>query len=157
MAPLTRFRSDDNHVPLSFVKEYYTQRASVPGTLLITEGTYISARAGGMKSVPGIWSKEQAAAWKEITDSVHSKGSYIYCQLWALGRAADAEVLKEETGLDVFSSSAIPMSPDAVTPKEMTEEEIVSFIGDYKEAARIAIEEAGFDGVEIHGANGMMI
>ncbi|KAL2351879.1 hypothetical protein BJ546DRAFT_230073 [Cryomyces antarcticus] len=155
MAPLTRFRADDNHVPLPFVKEYYTQRASVPGTLLITEATFISPRASGYPNVPGIWDAAQIKAWKEITDSVHSKGSFIYCQLWAIGRTANPEVLKSK-GEEFLSSSAVPMSDNSPTPKEMTEEQIRLFIQDYADAAKKAIE-AGFDGVEVHGANGYLI
>src|ERR1700761_1567122 len=86
MAPLTRFRVDENNVPLPFVKTYYEQRASIPGTFLITEATVISPRAGGYANVPGIWNRDQIKAWREVTDAVHAKGSYIFCQLWALGR-----------------------------------------------------------------------
>lgn len=155
MAPMTRFRADDAHVPLPFVKDYYEQRASVPGTLIITEGTFISARNGGYPNVPGIYSKEQIAAWKKITDAVHAKGSFIYVQLWALGRTASADYLKSN-GYELVSSSAVPMSDNSPTPRALTEEEIWSFIGDYAQAAKNAIE-AGFDGVEIHGANGYLI
>jgi NADPH2 dehydrogenase len=154
MAPLTRFRSDDNHVPiLPLVKDYYVQRASVPGTLLITEATFISPQASGYASVPGLWTQEQLKAWREITDAVHAKGSYIFCQLWALGRAAGAPFM-ESKGLDVVSSSGIPISEKSAVPRELKEEEILQFIKAYADAARNAIEVAGFDGVEIHGANG---
>jgi NADPH2 dehydrogenase len=156
MAPLTRYRADDNHVQLDIAQEYYAQRASVPGTLLITEATFISPRASGYRNVPGIYSKAQIAAWKKITDAVHAKGSFIWCQLWALGRAAQADVLKEQSGDRVLSSSAIPIAEGRTVPEAMTEEEITGFIGDYATAARNAIE-AGFDGVEIHGANGYLI
>jgi 2,4-dienoyl-CoA reductase-like NADH-dependent reductase (Old Yellow Enzyme family) len=155
MAPLTRFRADEKHVPLPFVKEYYAQRASVPGTLLITEATLISQQAGGYAGVPGIWTKDQIAAWKEITNAVHEKQSFIYLQLWALGRVADPGNAKEE-GIEIRSASAIPQSEGATVPKELTQEEIKSFVDDYAQAARNAVE-AGFDGVEIHGANGYLI
>lgn len=155
MAPMTRFRADDQHVPLPFVKDYYAQRTAVPGSFAITEATFISAKAGGYKNVPGIYTKEQIAAWKQVTDAVHAQKSYIYLQLWALGRAANPGVLKEE-GYDFVSSSATPMNADAPTPRELTEAEIQSFIADYAQAARNAIE-AGFDGVEIHAANGYLI
>jgi len=82
LAPLTRFRADDDHVPLPIVKTYYEQRGSVPGTLLITEATIISPRASGYYNVPGIYNDAQIKAWKEVTDAVHAKGSIIYCQLW---------------------------------------------------------------------------
>jgi NADPH2 dehydrogenase len=156
MAPLTRYRADDAHVQLDIAQEYYAQRASVPGTLLITEATFISPRASGYRNVPGIYSRAQIAAWKRITDAVHAKGSFIWCQLWALGRAAQADVLWEESGSRVLSSSAIPIAEGKSVPEAMTEEEIWGFVEDYAAAARNAIE-AGFDGVEIHGANGYLV
>jgi len=155
MAPLTRFRADDNHVHTAIAKEYYAQRASVPGTLLITEATFISPRASGYPNVPGIWNSAQIAAWKQITDAVHAKKSFIYCQLWALGRAANPDNLKSK-GERFLSSSATPMDSDHAAPEAMTEEDIWAFVADYKNAAKNAIE-AGFDGVEIHGANGYLI
>jgi NADPH2 dehydrogenase len=157
MAPLTRFRADDAHVPLPIVKEYYTQRASYPGTLQITEATFISPKAGGYPNVPGIYNDAQIKAWKEVTDSVHKAGGVIYLQLWALGRAANPDVLKaegQETG--VVSSSDVPMADNAPKPRPLTEEEIQEYIKDYAQAAKNAIE-AGFDGVEVHGANGYLI
>ncbi|KAI0834526.1 NADH:flavin oxidoreductase/NADH oxidase family protein [Hypoxylon sp. FL0890] len=155
MAPLTRFRADSDHVPLPFVKDYYAQRGSVPGTLLITEATFISRDAGGYPNVPGIWSKEQIAAWKNITDAVHANGSYIYLQLWALGRTADPENSKAE-GFEVKSASPIPYEAGKPVPKELSIDEIQSFVANYAQAARNAVE-AGFDGVEIHGANGYLV
>lgn len=155
MAPLTRYRASSEHVPLSFVKEYYEQRASVPGTLLITEATFISKQAGGYENAPGIWSREQVAAWKTVTDAVHAKGSYIYLQLWALGRVALSDVIKAD-GFDVRSASAIPYAEGKPVPRELTIDEIKSFVADYAQAARNAVE-AGFDGVEIHGANGYLV
>lgn len=155
MAPMTRFRVDDQHAPLPIVKDYYAQRASVPGTLLITEATFISPRAGGYPNVPGIWNDTQIAAWKQVTDAVHAKGSYIYLQLWALGRVANPDVLKA-SGHDLVSSSDVPASPDGPVPRALSESEIQDFIADYAQAARNAIA-AGFDGVEIHGANGYLI
>ncbi|KAF7872406.1 hypothetical protein EAF04_003327 [Stromatinia cepivora] len=154
MAPLTRFRADDNHVPLPMVSDYYTQRASVPGTLLITEATFIAPQAGGYSHVPGIWSKDQITAWKKVTDAVHAKKSYIWMQLWALGRAADATYL-EQTGYKVKSASDIPFEGGA-KPEPLTEAEIKDYFGLYAQAAKNAIE-AGFDGVEIHGANGYLV
>lgn len=107
MAPLTRFRADDAHVPLPFVAEYYAQRASVPGTLLITEATFIAPVAAGYGNVPGIWNSDQIAGWKKVTDAVHKKESFIYMQLWALGRTASAQNLKEEFGLKVLGASDV--------------------------------------------------
>ncbi|ETI19279.1 hypothetical protein G647_09111 [Cladophialophora carrionii CBS 160.54] len=156
MAPLTRFRADDSHVQLPFTATYYQQRASVPGTLIITEATFISAKAGGYPNVPGIYTPEQIAAWRKVTDAVHAKGSYIYLQLWALGRAANPKVLEAEGPFDVVSASDIPIDSDHAQPRPLTKEEIKSFVQDYAQAARNAIE-AGFDGVEIHGANGYLI
>lgn len=157
MAPLTRFRASDEHVPLlPLMKEYYEQRASVPGTLLITEATFISPEAGGFPNVPGIYNQDQIKAWKEITDAVHKKGSFIWVQLWALGRVADPNVLKNEGGFEVKSASPIPEAEGKTVPKEMTKEEIDAFVKNYAQAAKNAIE-AGFDGVEIHGANGYLV
>ena len=155
MAPMTRFRADDSHVPLPFVKDYYAQRASVPGTLIVTEATIISPRAGGYPNVPGIYTEEQITAWRGAVDAVHAKGSYIYLQLWALGRVAKPDVLKQD-GADLVSSSAVPAGSDYPVPRELTEEEIKGFIGDFAQAAKNAMA-AGFDGVEIHGANGYLI
>jgi NADPH2 dehydrogenase len=155
MAPLTRFRADDDHVPTPLMATYYTQRGSVPGTLLVTEATFISQSAGGYDNVPGIYNSAQVAAWRKVTDAVHAKGSYIFCQLWSLGRAAKPEVAAKE-GFRVHSSSAVPMEEGAHVPEAMTAEEIRVRIGEYADAARKAIE-AGFDGVEIHAANGYLI
>lgn len=137
------------------VQEYYAQRGSTPGTLLISEGTFVSPQAGGFEFVPGLWDPAQLAAWKKVTDAVHANGSYIYCQLWGLGRAARAKVMKKK-GLDVVSSSNQPLA-DGDTPRALTEEEIWSLVGAYAIAARNAVQEAGFDGVEIHGANGSVL
>jgi len=157
LAPLTRYRADDSHVPLPFVADYYAQRASYPGTLLITEGTFISPQAGGYTNVPGIYNVAQIEAWKNVTAAVHAKNSFIFMQLWALGRTADPSVLKQELGEKgkVVSASNIPLE-DGATPEALTEEEIWDFIGYFKQAAKNAIE-AGFDGVEIHGANGYLV
>ncbi|KAF1808624.1 NADH:flavin oxidoreductase/NADH oxidase family protein [Eremomyces bilateralis CBS 781.70] len=157
MAPLTRFRAQDNHVPtIPLSATYYAQRACVPGTLLISEATFISDKASGMPNVPGLWSLEQLTAWREITDAVHAEGSKIYCQLWALGRAA-AQPVMEAKGLEIVSSSAVPMTEKAPVPRALSEEEIWEFVGVYAQAAKNAVEVAGFDGVEIHGANGYLI
>ncbi|KAL2127388.1 hypothetical protein VTI74DRAFT_10814 [Chaetomium olivicolor] len=156
MAPLTRFRASDSHVPLNpLMSTYYSQRASLPGTLLITEATFISPSAGGFDNVPGIYTAEQIAEWRRVTDAVHARGGFIFCQLWSLGRAANPEVAARE-GFRVHSSSATPMSEGAHVPAEMTREEIGERVQEYARAARNAVE-AGFDGVEIHGANGYLI
>jgi 2,4-dienoyl-CoA reductase-like NADH-dependent reductase (Old Yellow Enzyme family) len=154
MAPLTRFRANKQHVPLPLVKEYYGQRASVPGTLLITEATFISQRAAGYPNAPGIWTREQISAWKQVTDEVHAKGSHIYMQLWALGRVAIPDVANAE-GFTIKAPSAIGLDGLAV-PEELTPEDIKSLVADHAQAAKNAME-AGFDGVELHGANGYLV
>jgi NADPH2 dehydrogenase len=160
MAPLTRFRADENHVPiLPMVQDYYTQRAAVPGTLLVTEATLISAQGGTYANIPGVYTREQIAAWRQVTDSVHSKGSYIYLQIWALGRTANLDLLRKETGRDdieLVSSSNLALG-DKPAPRPLTEAEIEQYIKDFATAAKDAVELAGFDGVEIHGANGYLI
>lgn len=155
MAPLTRFRASDSHAILPFAAEYYGQRASVPGTLLITEATLITGQHGGYPNVPVIETQEQIDAWKVVTEAVHKKGSFIYLQLWALGRVANKE-FSEAHGITVKSSSATQLADDFAVPKEMTVEEIKETVGAYAQAAKNAIE-AGFDGVEIHAANGYLI
>ncbi|KAF8215693.1 hypothetical protein K438DRAFT_1799187 [Mycena galopus ATCC 62051] len=154
-APTTRFRADAGHAPLPHVAEYYGQRASTSGSLLISEATFIAPRAGGYRHAPGIWSDEQISAWKAVTDRVHAKGSYIYLQLWALGRAADVEVLTED-GLLYMSASDIPFNGGA-TPRPLSVEEIQEYVQLYATAASNAMHKAGFDGVEIHGANGYLL
>ena len=149
MAPLTRFRADASHVPLPSVIEYYTQRSSTPGSLLVSEATHISPRHCGGPNTAGIWSAEQIASWKKVTDSVHAKDCFIYCQLIAPGRAGCLD------GYELLSSSAVPMEGGR-TPREMSEGEIWDCISDFKQAAKNALE-AGFDGVELHGANGYLI
>lgn len=161
MAPLTRFRADDNHIQLDMAATYYGQRASTPGTLLVTEATFVSPQAAGMDNVPGIWSATQIAAWKRVTSEVHAKGGFIYLQLWALGRrASPASLASTEGGPHIVRApSAVPLGPAGdgrVVPEEMTEANIQSIIADYAQGARNALE-AGFDGVEIHGANGYLI
>ncbi|KAI0436163.1 putative oxidoreductase [Xylaria telfairii] len=155
LSPMTRVRADNYAVPLGMVKEYYTQRASVPGTMLITEATAISPQTLGFHNIPGIYTPKQIHAWKEIVDSVHSKGSYIWLQLWALGRGAEAEVLAVN-GYDLTSSSAVPIAPKDPIPRALTEAEIETYIEQHVQAAKNAML-AGFDGVEIHGANGYLI
>lgn len=157
MAPLTRLRASDEHVILPMAQEYYEQRSSVPGTLLISEATVISKCASGYANVPGIWNQEQIEAWKSVVDRVHKARSYIYLQLWALGRVANPAVKAKEGTGEVVSSSATPYQECGPTPRELTEEEIQQYIRDYASAAKAGVKEAGFDGVEIHAANGYLI
>jgi len=138
------------------MKEYYSQRASVPGTLIISEGTFVSlAACGGFPKAPGIWNKEQVDTWREITDEVHRKGCFIFCQIFAMGRAGNAEVAKKD-GVSIVGPSAIPIEEGTPVPRSMTIEEIQQTIRDFAAASKNAIN-AGFDGVEVHGANGYLI
>ncbi|KAJ5338906.1 hypothetical protein N7452_005634 [Penicillium brevicompactum] len=151
------FRSlaNDTYVPLPIVSNYYGQRASVPGSFIVSEATFISPRAGGYPNVPGIWNSEQVAAWEGVTDAVHKNGSVIFLQLLALERVTVPDIAAAE-GFDVVSSSATPLEPNLHTPKALSKEETQLFIADYVQAARNALD-AGFDGVEIHGAGGYLI
>ncbi|KAI1177261.1 NADH:flavin oxidoreductase/NADH oxidase [Nemania sp. FL0916] len=155
MAPLTRYRCDDDWVPLPMVREYYEQRATVPGTLLITEATFISRSSVGRYNNPGLYSEAQIARWRQITDAVHKKGSFIYCQIWHLGRAGWPEI-HAANGSKLKSSSAVRIDETNGLPEAMTEEDIWEVIGDFAKAAKNAMA-AGFDGVELHGANGYLI
>ncbi|KAF5353345.1 hypothetical protein D9756_007794 [Leucocoprinus leucothites] len=160
LAPLTRVRADKNHVPtLPAMREYYSQRGSTPGTLLISEATLIAPKAGGLKHAPGVYSQEQITAWQNIVEGVHAAGSYIYCQLWAFGRQASERHLKDEDPtFSVVGPSPIPIKRDgAAVPRELTIPEIHEYVQLYATAARNAVHEAHFDGVEIHGANGYLV
>ncbi|KAG9030797.1 hypothetical protein FRB95_003556 [Tulasnella sp. JGI-2019a] len=155
MAPLTRTRANDAHVHQEIATEYYGQRAS-PGTLLITEATFIRDEASGIKNVPGIWNEDQIAAWRKITDAVHQKGGFIFMQLWALGRAASPEIMADK-GFKLVSASNIPMEEGGSAPTPLTKDEILQYVQWYAEAAKNAVHGAGFDGVEIHNANGYLL
>ncbi|KAM7192746.1 hypothetical protein V8F33_008207 [Rhypophila sp. PSN 637] len=154
MAPLTRMRAN-YHVPLPMVKEYYVQRCPTPGTFIISEATAISPGAGAYRYSPGIWSPEQMSAWKEITDAVHAKGCKIYCQLWHLGRSGQSDTLAM-FGKKLKAPSAIRIESDFgkfQVAEELNEQEIWETIAQYARAARNAVENAGFDGVEIHNVS----
>ncbi|KAJ7779010.1 hypothetical protein B0H16DRAFT_1878626 [Mycena metata] len=141
------------HTPRSrtaHVQDYYAQRASTPGTLLITEATFIAPRAGGFNHVPGIWSAHQI---EQITDAVHANDSHIYLQLWALGRAARPSELTAEDGssLPYVSASDIPLHERPSTeiqPRPLSIPEIHEYVALYASAASNAVHKAGFDGVE---------
>ncbi|KIJ49059.1 hypothetical protein M422DRAFT_161606 [Sphaerobolus stellatus SS14] len=158
LAPLTRLRATDKHVHLDMAAEYYAQRGSTPGTLLISEATYVSQRSGGMANVPGLYTQEQIDAWKKVTQAVHAKGLYIYAQIWALGRAANVNVLEaEDPSFPYVSASAKPLKHRLPSiPRPLTIPEIKEYVSDFAAAAKNAIE-AGFDGVEIHDANGYIL
>lgn len=160
MAPLTRNRSGRDRVPKELNRIYYNQRHSAG--LIITEATIISPRGAGYIDTPGIYNDDQIQGWSRITKSVQQRKGKIFCQLWHTGRSSHPDFHNGEAPL---SASAIkPVGKvytyeglkDKETPKEMTKEEIESTIEDYAQAARNSII-AGFDGVEIHGANGYLI
>ncbi|KAF8962409.1 hypothetical protein BDZ97DRAFT_1662825 [Flammula alnicola] len=157
LSPMTRVRSTKKeHVPINpLMKTYYSQRASRPGSLLITEATCISPQAAGYDKVPGIWSDEQVAAWKEIADSVHANESSIFLQLWALGRTAYPATLRED-GFELVGPSPVPTNQDHETPRALTVPEIHEYIQWYAKAAKNAVDGAGFDGVEVHCAYGYL-
>jgi NADPH2 dehydrogenase len=114
----------------------------------------VAPRWAGRLNAPGIWSQAQIEAWKEITDAVHERGCFLWCQLWVQGRAADPEVLRRG-GFKYQSSSAVPLSADSEVPGEMTEQDIQDVLRDYVTAASNAMA-AGFDGIEVHGGNGYL-
>lgn len=132
-------------------------RALTPdGGLLVSEGAYIALEASGIAGAPGIYSPEQIEAWKTITAAVHAKGGLIFCQLWALGRTASPKLVPTVWGPSAGEYVANPKKPAPVKITPMTEADIDRFVGHYAHAAKCAIA-AGFDGVEIHGANGYIV
>lgn len=163
MAPLTRMRAGPGDVPRALNVEYYRQRAT-PGGLIITEGSPISTSAKGMPATPGIHSPEQVEGWKAVIDAVHEAGGVIFLQLWHVGRISHSS--HQPGGRPPVAPSAIPAAGNAVTasyerapfetPHALTTAEVAGVIEDYRTAARNALE-AGFDGVEIHGANGYLV
>ncbi|KAF7721189.1 hypothetical protein EC973_005120 [Apophysomyces ossiformis] len=155
LAPLTRFRATETHVPTDLAVKYYEQRATRPGTLLITEAAFIAERAGGYNRVPGLWNKEQLAGWTKVFDVVHAKGSFVFVQIWGLGKSALAMPnYLAERGFEAVSSANVP-STDGKSPdvRALTTAEVKEYIQDFITAGKNAIE-AGADGVEVHGANG---
>ncbi|MFD5766793.1 alkene reductase [Streptomyces sp. NPDC127049] len=162
MAPMTRSRAEGGgRLPTPLVAEYYAQRASAG--LIITEGVQPTAVGQGYPNTPGLHSAEQIAAWREVTDAVHARGGRIFAQLMHAGRISHPQVLGE--GLHPVGPS--PVAPagqlfagtgliDFVAPRELTAEEIRETVEGFAQAARNAVE-AGFDGVEVHGANGYLI
>jgi len=160
MAPLTRLRAGPTNIPNALMAEYYAQRASAG--LLITEGVPVSPQGVGYAGVPGIWSKEQTEAWKQVTKAVHDKGGRIFMQIWHVGRISDPEHLNGE----------LPVGPSAIvakghvsllrperpypTPRALTTEEVGGVVEAFRQAAQNA-KDAGFDGVQLHGANGYLL
>jgi 2,4-dienoyl-CoA reductase-like NADH-dependent reductase (Old Yellow Enzyme family) len=160
MAPLTRCRCSPGRVPNDLMAQYYGQR--VRFGMILSEATSVDAMGVGYPDTPGIWSEEQVAGWKKVTDRVHAEGGIILCQLWHVGRVSDP----------VYLDGKLPVAPSAVqpaghvslvrpeksfvTPRALTIEEIKEVVSQYKLGAENA-KKAGFDGVEIHGANGYLI
>ncbi|WP_020396268.1 alkene reductase [Thiolinea disciformis] len=159
MAPLTRSRAV-GHLPNKLMAEYYGQRATAG--LIITECTMILPNTSAFIAEPGIYAPEQIAAWKATTDAVHTKGGKIFMQIWHAGRAAHPDM---NNGEQPVSASAIAIEgqthtpkgkADYVVPRALRDEEIPAIVAAFAQAARNA-REAGFDGVEVHGANGYLI
>jgi N-ethylmaleimide reductase len=162
LAPLTRMRSGENDIPNDLMVEYYAQRAS-EGGLLIAEATPVSIRGNGYHGAPGIYADEQIVGWKKVVDAVHAKGARIFLQLFHSGR---------QSHRDLQPGGDAPLAPSAVSfqgmahtrsgwqpasePREMTLDEIKVAIDEFRQGAERALA-AGFDGVEIHGANGYLV
>jgi len=160
MAPMTRCRAIEGNVPGPLTVTYYAQRASAG--LIITEGSQVSPLGVGFNRTPGIYSQEQAAGWKEVTDAVHQAGGNIFLQLWHVGRMSHPDYLGGEMPV---APSAIPVQEEIHTPtgkekipvpRALTSGEIPGIVHQFGQAAKNA-RKAGFDGVEIHGANGYLL
>jgi N-ethylmaleimide reductase len=162
MAPMTRNRATASHVPTPIMATYYAQRASLG--LIITEGTAPSPDGAGYARIPGVYNTEQVAAWRTVTDAVHAAGGTIFAQLMHTGRASHVDNMPG--GARVVSSTATPL-PEAMytdsaamqpasVPHALTGEEIAAVVQEYAASARLAID-AGFDGIELHAANGYLI
>jgi N-ethylmaleimide reductase len=160
MAPMTRSRALDGNVPNPLAATYYAQRASAG--LIVTEGTQVSPQGVGYIRTPGIHSSEQVAGWKQITEAVHRVGGAIFAQLWHVGRVSHPD----------FHDGALPLAPSALpvdgeaftsngkvkipTPRALTTSEIPDIVTQFRRGAENA-KAAGFDGVELHGANGYLL
>jgi 2,4-dienoyl-CoA reductase-like NADH-dependent reductase (Old Yellow Enzyme family) len=160
MSPLTRLRGTSDHVPTQLMAEYYSQRASAG--LIISEGIPVVPQGVGYANVPGIWSAQQVDAWKLVTESVHLAGGRIFAQLWHVGRISDPRFLGGE--LPVAPSAILPAGhvslvrpvTEYVTPRALEASEIPGIVAAFRKGAENA-KLAGFDGVEIHGANGYLL
>jgi N-ethylmaleimide reductase len=160
MAPMTRARATRDHVPTELMTTYYVQRAAAG--LIVTEATGMSREGLGWPFAPGIWTGEQSEAWKPVTEAVHEAGGRIFCQLWHMGRLVHPSFLG---GAQPVSSSATIAPYKAHTyagrqpyaeARALRLDEIPRLIGEYEDATRLALA-AGFDGVQIHAANGYLI
>lgn len=161
MAPLTRSRAGKGDVPTPLMAEYYAQRADAG--LIITEASQISPQGKGYPRTPGNFSDEQIAGWKQVTDAVHARGAKIFLQIWHVGRLSHSSI-QPDGGLPVAPSpiaaegtifTATGLKP-LETPREIAIEEIPGIVADFRKATENA-QLAGFDGVEIHAANGYLI
>ena len=165
MAPLTRNRSPDA-IPGPFAAAYYSQRATAG--LIITEATAITHQAQGYSDVPGLYGTEQLDAWKTVTRDVHAAGGKIVVQLWHVGRVSHTS-LQPDNGAPVAPSAitaktktvlikdGVPVFVETSEPRALRAEELPELVHSYQAAARNAVDTAGFDGVEIHGANGYLL
>lgn len=165
LAPLTRNRAP-GAIPVPLMAEYYAQRAS--GGLLITEATAISHQGQGYADVPGLYGTEQLDGWKHVTQAVHDAGGKIVVQLWHVGRVSHTE-LQPGGGQPVAPSAitaktktvlikdGVPTFVETSAPRALQADELPGIVYSYQTAARNAVETAGFDGVEIHGANGYLL
>ncbi|MDP4918833.1 MAG: alkene reductase, partial [Haliea sp.] len=160
MAPMTRARTP-SRVPTASMADYYRQRAGAG--LIITEATQISQQGTGTVSTPGIHTPEQIAGWRAVTDAVHAAGGRIVCQIWHCGRVS--HTVFQQDGAAPVAPSAVQGSIRTFTkegfvqtsqPRALTLEEIKGVVADFRQAAHNALA-AGFDGVEIHGANGYLL
>lgn len=159
MAPLTRCMADDKLVPTDAMAEYYAKRADAG--LIITEATLISADGQGYPNTPGLFTAEQIAGWQKVTRAVHKKGGKIFAQLWHTGRVAHPHFFDEDFVLApsaVKVEGTVPRMRDLtyITPTPASHSQIKRLVDDFAQAAANAID-AGFDGVEIHGANGYLV
>jgi 2,4-dienoyl-CoA reductase-like NADH-dependent reductase (Old Yellow Enzyme family) len=161
MAPLTRSRAVDRRIPNDLMAEYYAQRASAG--MILSEATAVSPTGVGYANTPGIWSDQQVEGWKKITAAVHEKGGTILLQLWHVGRISDPSFLPDNQ--PPVAPSAIPAAGHVSllrpkrpypTPRALDLAEIPTVVADYRRGAENA-QRAGFDGVEIHGANGYLL
>ena len=160
MAPLTRSRAGSERVPNDLMRAYYVQRASAG--MILSEATSVTPMGVGYADTPGIWSPEQVAGWKKVTQGVHDAGGTILLQLWHVGRISDPMFLHGETPVAPSAVrppgnvSLVRPAKEFVTPRALELEEIPGVVEAYRKGAENA-QAAGFDGVEIHGANGYLL
>ena len=161
LAPLTRMRAGEGAVPTALMATYYAQRTT-PGGLLISEATPVSPHGFGYAHTPGIFTKAQAAGWRPITEAVHARGGRIFLQLWHVGRQSHPDL--QPGGVLPVAPSALPVDGTSMTasgpkphpvPRALNMDEIPGIVAEYRRGAAHALA-AGFDGVEIHGANGYL-